>query len=272
MSRTIEPGDNRARVDVMVRSLPLIRGLRAAKLFAEPKDEGGSFTCVRLIPRDDRLIITAAHPLAMFSTSAPLVEAAWSDAGVVELGCDQVAEIVAVYGAQPDGDAQMRITATERKVRLVDSSGFIDGLDHIWERRFMEDTAPDVPAAMDGAWPDELVPVKLPPVSQGIAATVEKAAAVFAKSEILISCTDTHHLFAIGAAARVLSVVPEVYRPGAEDDEAPGAPAEGGGVVDVAVADTRVVTFSPPGEVSDDHRSRSCGCRGTAVRHRPARP
>lgn len=219
--RPVTPGGNRLGVDVMVRSLPLIRGIRAARLFTNPKDEGDSFTSVRLQPHDDRMIITAATPLAMFITSAALVEGAWSDAGVIDLTVDQVAQLVSIYGVNPDGEAQMRITAGESKVRTVDASGLIDGLNHNWDRRAMQETAPDVPQVVAEVWPAEIQETgTIPPISQTVIAAAEKAAAIFNKADLYFAATDTHHLISLGVAARVISIIPDEYRPGQKKDAA----------------------------------------------------
>ena len=252
--RPVDPGDNRLGVDVMVRSLPLIRGIRAARLFTNPKDEGDSFTSVRLQPHDDRMIITAATPLAMFITSAALVEGAWSDAGVIDLTVDQVAQLVSIYGANPDGEAQMRITAGESKVRTVDASGLIDGLNHNWDRRAMQETAPDVPQVVAEVWPAVVREKgKIPPISQTVTAAAEKAAAIFNKADLYFAATDTHHLISLGVAAHVISIIPDEFRPGAKIPDAAvetlGSTLEPGESMTIetgASAGANVVTFTAP--------------------------
>lgn len=223
MSRRFQPGDNRESVDVLVHHDPLIRGLKAAKLFADTKDAGNSYSCVRLTPEDDRLIITSANALSMFITTAPLAEAAWSEAGVIDIPATEVPEIVSVYTGrrEPQIDDQIRITAGEVKVRFVEASGFIDGVNHHWRRVAMEETAPDVPAAVDPIFAAEHAE-SVPPMSPTLLEVLVKASRVFGKCDVLVTATETHYLINLGGYARVVSIIPEMFRPGAQDDEDEG--------------------------------------------------
>lgn len=234
MSRLIEPGDNRLAVDLLVHTDPFLRGLRGARLFADPKDKGESYSSVRLTPEDDRLIISAANPLAMFVTSAPLVEGAWSDAGVIDLPVWQIAEILAVYGGKHEFEDQLRITADEVRVKMVDTSGFIDMLDHNWPRRNMAEAAPDVPPAVEGIWGVDRDTV--PPVSASLMRRIAEAGKVFNLADIITAATHTHYLFTIGPYARATAAIPQNFRP--EDEDA--ADREVLGVLDAAEIDELV--------------------------------
>lgn len=235
MTRLVEPGDNRLAVDLLVHTEPFLRGLRGARLFTDPKDKGESYSSVRLTPEDDRLIISAANPLAMFVTSAPLVEGAWSDAGVIDLPVWQIAEILAVYGGKHEFEDQLRITADEVRVKMVDASGFIDMLDHNWPRKSMTEAAPDVPPAVEGIWGVERDTI--PPVSASLMRRIAEAGKVFNLADIITEATHTHYLFAIGPYARATAAVPQCFRP--EDDE-DSADREVLGVLDDAEIDELV--------------------------------
>ncbi|MDN6438358.1 MAG: hypothetical protein L0K27_02695 [Corynebacterium nuruki] len=218
MVRVFEPGDNRLPVDLLVHTEPLLRGLRAARLIADPKDKGDSYTAIRLTPADDRLIISAANPTDMFITSAPLVEAAWSDAGVVDIPVWQAVEILAVYGGKHDLEDRIRITADEVRVRMVDASGFIDMLDHNWPRKAMAEAAPDVPPAVEAIWDQE--EDEQPPMSSKLMRRIADVGKLFNIADVVTTISHNHYRFAIGPYARATSVIPEAFRPEDQDDAA----------------------------------------------------
>lgn len=207
----VHPGDNLLKVDIMVHTAPLLRGLRAAQLFTDPKDEGESYTSIRLAPEDDHLTITAANALSMFITTAPLVEAAWSDAGVIDIPVWQAKEIITIYAGKNEFEDHLRITADPVRVRTVDSSGFIDMLDHNWPRRAMSEAAPDVPAILTGIRHAERDEV--PPVGAALMRRIAQAANVFNRADVKIAATTSHYIFQIGPYATATASIPDEHRP-----------------------------------------------------------
>lgn len=208
----VHPGDNLLKVDIMVHTAPLLRGLRAAQLFTDPKDEGESYTSIRLAPENDHLTITAANALSMFITTAPLVEAAWSDAGIIDIPVWQAKEIITIYDGKNEFEDHLRITADPVRVRTVDSSRFIDMLDHNWPRRAMSEAAPDVPAILEGIRHAERDDV--PPVGATLMKRIAQAANVFNRADVKIDATTTHYIFKIGPYATATANIPDELRPG----------------------------------------------------------
>lgn len=235
-TRLVEPGDNRLGMDVLVPAQTFLRGIKAARHFADKKDESETYSCVRIAPGADAVTITAANPISMFFTRAQTFEPAYNDAGVVDLPVWMVDQILTVFRPRTMDD-ELRITthADSEVVKIAESTGLFSVNVHQWPRKFMSENAPDVPVILGEVFKLEPLLQRPQVISPTVAHQVLQATKIM-QTEFVIDQSEHHYRFRIGGHASAIAAVPDQIT----DDDKPEIQEDEGH------SGLRLVTATPP--------------------------
>jgi hypothetical protein len=137
------------RTEVTVSTVDLRRALRSVVGHVDPDKDTTLLRRVRVHIQRDNALVVATNRYTAAVAVVSLWDNAYADDDVtLDVGPDQVAEVLAMFRADEkgndSGDDKLRVRLTDRYVTMTDTAGLFPGKEVTWPRLTTEEQFPDL--------------------------------------------------------------------------------------------------------------------------------